>query len=77
MYFDQPGKENTDQTLKLASERGQELGINEVVVASSGGETAYKAMKLFVAATHRLMHPSISDNTIFENLCCESLMSEL
>jgi hypothetical protein len=47
MYFDQPGKDNTDQTLKLAAERGKELGINEVVVASSSGETAYKAMKLF------------------------------
>ena len=47
MYFDQPGKENTNQTLKLAAERGRELGINEVVVASSGGETAYRAMELF------------------------------
>ena len=47
MYFDKPGKENTDQTLKLASARGKELGINEVVVASSTGETAYKAMEVF------------------------------
>ena len=47
MYFDQPGKDNTEQTLNLAAERGKELGINEVVVASTTGETAYKAIKLF------------------------------
>ena len=35
MYFDKPGKDNTDQTLKLAAERGKELGMEEVVVASS------------------------------------------
>jgi hypothetical protein len=47
MYFDKPGKDNTDQTLKLAAERGKELGMDEVVVASSTGKTAYKAMELF------------------------------
>ncbi len=47
MYFDKPGKDNTDQTLKLAVTRGKELGLDEVVVASSTGRTAYKAMKLF------------------------------
>ena len=52
MYFDKPGKDNTDQTLKFAANRGQELGIDEVVVASSTGRTAYKAMELF--EDHRL-----------------------
>ena len=47
MYFSKPGKENTDQTLKLAAERGKELAINEVVVASTTGETAYKAIEAF------------------------------
>ncbi len=47
MYFDKPGKDNTDQTLKLAAERGRVLALNEVVVASSTGKTAYKAMELF------------------------------
>ena len=47
MYFDKPGKDNTDQTLKLAAKRGKELGIEELVVASSSGKTAYKAMQLF------------------------------
>ena len=48
MYFEKPGKDNTDQTLKLAAERRQELGIDEVVVASSSGRTAYNALDLFV-----------------------------
>jgi hypothetical protein len=47
MYFDKPGKDNTDQTLKIASERGKALGTEEVVVASTSGKTAYKAMQVF------------------------------
>ncbi len=47
MYFDKPGKDNTDQTLKIAAERGKELDLGEVVVASTTGKTAYKAMEMF------------------------------
>lgn len=46
MYFDNPGKDNTEQTLMAAAERGRELNIKEVVVASSTGKTAYKAMEV-------------------------------
>ena len=47
MYFDKQGKDNTDQTLKLGADRGRDLGLKEVVVASSTGKTAYKAMEVF------------------------------
>jgi hypothetical protein len=47
MYFDKPGKDNTDQTLISAAERAKQLGLKEVVVASSTGRTAYKAMEVF------------------------------
>ena len=47
MYFDKPGKDNTDQTLKLAADRAKELSINEVVVASTSGFTASKAFEIF------------------------------
>ncbi len=47
MYFDKSGQTNTEQTLKLAFERGKDLGIDEVVLASSTGETAYKALEIF------------------------------
>ncbi len=46
MYFDKPGKDNTEQTLKLAAQRANELGINEVAVASTSGFTAYKAIEI-------------------------------
>ncbi len=46
MYFDRPGKDNTDQVLKLASKRGKELGIDEVVVACTTGFTAFRALEL-------------------------------
>lgn len=47
MYFDKPGKVNTEETLKMAYIRGKELGLKEVVVASTKGDTAYKAIELF------------------------------
>ena len=47
MYFDKPGKDNTQQTLKLAAQRAKELGISEVVIASTTGFTAYKAIEFF------------------------------
>ncbi len=47
MYFDKPGKDNTQQTLKLAAQRAEELEIKEVVVASTAGYTAYKAIEVF------------------------------
>lgn len=45
-YFARPGKENTDQTLRLAIERAKELGIEHLVVASSYGDTALKAIEM-------------------------------
>ena len=47
MYFDKPGKENTQQALERAAIRGKELGIEEVVVASTTGFTAYQAIEIF------------------------------
>lgn len=47
MYFDKPGAENTENTLLEAYKRAAELGISEVVVASSSGDTALKTWKVF------------------------------
>jgi hypothetical protein len=44
VYFDKPGKENTDEVLRIASRRAKELGIKNIVVASTTGATAVKAM---------------------------------
>jgi len=45
VYFEKPGEQNTEATLSLAFERAKELGITHVVLASSYGETAKKALK--------------------------------
>jgi hypothetical protein len=47
VYFEKPGPENTEETLKLAKERADELGIRNIIVSSSTGETGAKASKLF------------------------------
>ncbi|MBF0101875.1 MAG: hypothetical protein HQK77_13305 [Desulfobacterales bacterium] len=47
MYFNSAGQTNTDQTIQIAYERAKELGLSEVVVASSTGKTAYKVLETF------------------------------
>ena len=45
VYFEKPGGEdNTAKTLELAKARADELGIKTVVVASTVGKTAFKAV---------------------------------
>lgn len=40
MYFEKKGKENTNDTIKLAIEEAEKRGIKHIVVASNTGETA-------------------------------------
>jgi hypothetical protein len=47
VYFDKPGRANTDQVLQIARQRAEELGIKRIIVASSTGDTAVKAVKVF------------------------------
>jgi hypothetical protein len=47
LYYEQPGEANTEDTLRIAARRAQELGIRQVVVASSHGQTALKARQAF------------------------------
>jgi uncharacterized protein len=46
-YFETLGPENTDVTFRLARERARELGIRKIVIASTTGATAKKAMRYF------------------------------
>ncbi len=46
-YFETKGRVNTDETLKVAKERAKSLGINQIVVASTYGETGRKALEVF------------------------------
>lgn len=57
VYFDEPGRQNTDEVLRLAVARAKGLGIKTILVASTGGETALKALEAFketrvVVVTH-------------------------
>jgi hypothetical protein len=57
MYFKDKGRHHTIETLQLAYERGAQLGINEVVIATTSGDTALKALDIFrdfkvIAVTH-------------------------
>lgn len=57
VYFEKPGRENTDAVLDIAKQRAEELGIKTIVVATTNGDTAVKAMEIFsglkvVAVTH-------------------------
>jgi len=46
-YYETPGRENIGKTLELVKKRAEELGIKNVVVASTRGFTAEKAFDAF------------------------------
>lgn len=57
LYFEDPGPQNTIPTLEMALKRAKELGIRDIVVASTTGETGVLAAKIFqgynlVVVTH-------------------------
>jgi hypothetical protein len=47
IYFEKPGPGNTGQTLTLARQRAQELGIKNIIVATTSGATALEAARVF------------------------------
>ena len=40
MYFEKPGKQNTQETVNIALQAAKELGIDTIVVATNTGDTA-------------------------------------
>jgi hypothetical protein len=44
-YFDNTGEENTDAVLSMVKQRAGELGIKTIVIASTRGKSALKAME--------------------------------
>lgn len=68
VYYEKPGKENTEITLKLAKAYADKSGIGDIVVASTTGETGAAAARLFkgynvVVVTH---HASFSESNVQE-----------
>ena len=46
VYFNKKGKENTEETLKLVKKIADEESINDIVLASTTGYTAEKAIEI-------------------------------
>ena len=56
-YFENTGRENTEEVLCIVKQRAEELGIKTIVVASTVGDTAVKATEVLsgfkiIAVTH-------------------------
>lgn len=47
IYFDSPGPQNTEDVFRAAKERADELGIRDIVVASTSGKTGVRASEIF------------------------------
>lgn len=45
MYFDKAGPQNTDQALQIAFDQAKKRNIKNIVIASTRGNTALKALK--------------------------------
>lgn len=54
-YFESMGKAYTDETLRIAKERALEAGMKTVIVSSSRGYTAEKALKVFKGTDVRVI----------------------
>ena len=47
VYFKRTGRENTGKTLEVAAKKAEELGIKNVLVATTSGETGLMATNVF------------------------------
>ena len=47
VYFEKPGVVNTDEVLRIAKQRAEELGIKTILVASTYGDTGAGAVEVF------------------------------
>ncbi len=70
VYFENTGIENTEEVFRIAKQRAEDLGIKTILVASSGGETAIKAVEVFkglkvIAVSHAtgLREPNLQEFT--------------
>jgi len=61
-YFEKSGPENTSQTLDAAKRRAKELGVKDVVVASTHGDTALKVAEAFKDMKVNLVAVSICES---------------
>jgi hypothetical protein len=53
VLFKRPGDENTEEALRIAEKASRELGVGKIIVASTSGKTAMKAVEII--GTERLI----------------------
>ena len=68
-YYEEPGKKNTFETLAIAKKRALELGIKQILVASSHGYTAKEAAGVFTGTGIELIAVTISEGYQEEGWC--------
>ena len=61
IYFEGKGVGNTDKTLEAARRRAEELGIRDIVVSTTHGGTAIKALDVFSDMKVNLVAVTISE----------------
>jgi len=54
-YFETPGRDNTEDTLRLAAERARDRGISKIVLASTRGDTARLAIERFAGTNIKMV----------------------
>ena len=84
IYFDSLGPENTEETLRLAKTRAEELNIKKIVVATTKGDTAVKVAKGFkgyrvIAVTHTagFLAPGTQELTVENKQKIEKLGAQI
>jgi hypothetical protein len=84
VYFDSMGADNTEETLKLAKARAEELGIKRIVVATTVGDTGVKVAEEFkgykvvvVTHTNGFMAPGTQELTPQNRQKIEKLGAEI
>lgn len=70
VYFEKPG-DHTEEVLKLAKKRAEELGIRDIVVASTTGRTGAVASEVFrgynlVVVTHQVGYKDPGTHELLE-----------
>lgn len=69
VYFEHAGKENTDETLRIAKQRAEELGIKTILVASTFGDTGVRAVEVLKGMRVIVVtHPPVPGKTMTRNL---------
>ena len=75
-YYEKPGKEHTEKTLKIVLEAAKERNIGTILVASTTGETALKALEIFYESGINLViiahqYGEINDKIVFNSITKE------